>query len=76
MAHFVKKYKNPKNCLSNHRLIELLIHNGMDISNNPLPAVADQPPSIPTYMQGPLPESLPSAATTVQTPTVAARKMT
>jgi hypothetical protein len=76
MAHFVKKSKNPKNCLSNHRLIGLLIRNGMDISNNPLPVVADQPPSIPTDMPGPLPESLPSAATTVQTPTVAARKTT
>jgi hypothetical protein len=76
MAHFVKKSKNPKNCLSNHRLIGLLIRKGMGISNNPLPAVIDQPPSIPTDMPGPLPESLPSTATTVQTPTVVAHKMT
>jgi hypothetical protein len=48
----------------------------MGISNNPLPVVADQPPSIPADMLGPLPESLPSAATTVQTPTVVARKTT
>jgi hypothetical protein len=85
MAHFVKKSKNPKNCISNHRLIGLLIRRGMGISNNPLPVVADQPHSIHTDMiapvlenttHGPLPEPLPSAATTVQTPTVVARKTT
>jgi len=76
MAHFVKKSKNPKNCLSNHRLIGLLIHKGMGISNNPLPSIADQPPSIPTNMIGPLPESLPLATTAVQTPIFATRKMT
>jgi hypothetical protein len=57
----------------------------MGISNNPLPVVVDQPHSIPADMIapvlentiiGPLPESLPSAATTVQTPTVVARKIT
>jgi hypothetical protein len=48
----------------------------MGISNNPLPVVADQPPSIPTDMPGPLPESLPSAATIVQTPIVIAHKTT
>ena len=74
MAHFVKKSKNPKNCISNHRLIGLLIRRGMGISNNPLPVVADQPP-IPTDMLGPLPKSLALAATTVQTPTVTAHKM-
>jgi hypothetical protein len=72
MAHFVKKSQNPKNCLSNHRLIELLIQKGMGISNNPLPAVVDQPPSIPVDMIGPLLESLPLAATIVQTPTIVA----
>jgi hypothetical protein len=76
MAHFVKKSNNPKNCLPNHRLIGLLIHKGMGISNNPLPVVADQPHSIPVDMIGPLPKSLPSVATTVQTPTVVSRKMT
>jgi hypothetical protein len=76
MSHFVKKSKNPKNCLSNHRLIGLLIQKGMGISNNPLPIVVDHPPSMLANMHGPLPESLPSAATTVQTPTVVARKMT
>jgi hypothetical protein len=48
----------------------------MGISNNPLPVVADQPPSIPTDMPGPLPESLPLASIAVQTPTVVARKTT
>jgi hypothetical protein len=41
MAHSVKKSKTPKNFFSNHILIRLLIHKGMGISNNPLPAVAD-----------------------------------
>jgi hypothetical protein len=85
MDHFVKKYKIPKNCISNHRLIVLLIHRGMGISNNPLPVVVDQPHFVHTYMiatvlknttHGPLSEPLPSTAKIVQTPTVAARKMT
>jgi hypothetical protein len=85
MACFVKKYKNPKNYLSNHKIIRLLIHRGMGISNNPLPTVADQPHSIPADMIvpvlentiiGPLPKSLPSATTTIQTPTIASRKTT
>jgi hypothetical protein len=85
MARFVKKSKNPKNCVSNHRLIGLLIRRGMGISNNPLPAAADQPQSVNTERivpvlenatHGPLPEPLPSAATTVQTPTVVVRKTT
>jgi hypothetical protein len=74
MAHFVKKSNNPKNCLSNHRLIGLLIQKGMGISNNPLPVVVDQPHSIPTNMIEPLPESLPSTTTIVQTPSVTTRK--
>jgi hypothetical protein len=37
MAQFVKKSKHPMNCLSNHRLIGLLIHNEMGIPNDPLP---------------------------------------
>jgi hypothetical protein len=85
MAHFVKKSKNPKNCISNHRLIGILIHIGMGISNNPLPVVADQPHSVHTDMSapvlentthGPLPEPLPSTAIVVQTPTVIACTMT
>jgi hypothetical protein len=85
MAHFVKKSKSPKNCVSNHRLIGLLIRRGMGISNNPLPAAADQPqsvnperivPVLDNATHGPLPEPLPSAATTVQTPTVVVRKTT
>ena len=56
----------------------------MGISNNPLPVVADQPHSIHIDMiapvlenttHGPLPEPLPSAATTAQTPTVTVRKV-
>jgi hypothetical protein len=43
---------------------------GMGVFNNPLPIVADHPPSIPAYMIGLLPESLPSTATIVQNPTV------
>jgi hypothetical protein len=85
MARFVKKSKSPKNCVSNHRLIGLLIRRGMGISNNPLPAAAAQPqsvnperiaPVLETATHGPLPEPLPSAATTVQTPTVTVRKTT
>jgi hypothetical protein len=76
MSHFVKKSKNPKNCLSNHRLIGLLIQKGMGISNNPLPVVVYHPPSMLANMRGPLPESLPSSATAVQTPTIVARKTT
>jgi len=48
----------------------------MGISSNPLPVVADQPPSTPTDMPGPLPESLPLASIAVQTPSVVARKTT
>jgi hypothetical protein len=85
MDHFVKKSKNPKNCISNHILIGLLIRRGMGISNNPLPVVAYQPHSVHTDMiapflenitHGPLPKPLPLVATTVQTPTVASHKMT
>jgi hypothetical protein len=42
-THFVKRSKNPKNCLSNHRLIGMLICKGMGIPNDPLPEVAEQP---------------------------------
>jgi hypothetical protein len=85
MDHFVKKSKSPKNCVSNHRLIGLLIHRGMGISNNPLSIAIDQPQSvnlerIVPYLEnethGPLPEPLPSAATIVQTPIVVVRKTT
>jgi len=41
MARFVKKSKSPKNCISNHKLIGLLIRRGMGIPNNPLPTTAD-----------------------------------
>ena len=85
MTHFVKKSKSPKNCVSNHRLINLLIRRGMGISNNPSPAAAVQPQSISpertapvleTTTHGPLPEPLPSATTIVQTPTVTVRRTT
>jgi hypothetical protein len=85
MAHFVKKSKNPKNYISNHRLIGLLICRGMGISKNPLPVVANQPHSIHTDMiapvlenttHGPLPEPLPSVATAIQTPIVSIHKTT
>ena len=85
MAHFVKKSKSPKNCVSNHRLIGLLIRRGMGISNNPLPVAADQPqsvnperiaPVLEIATHGPLLEPLPSAATVVQTPTVTVCKTT
>ena len=45
MAHFVKKSKHPMNCLSNQRLIGLLIHRGMGIPNDPLPEV-----HVPTHV--------------------------
>jgi len=56
----------------------------MGIYNNPLPAIAAQPqsenpertaPVLETAIHGPLPEPLPSAATTAQTPTVTVRKV-
>jgi hypothetical protein len=50
MAHFVKKSKNPKNCLSNHRLIGLLICKGMRIINDPLSKVEEHPNHVPTIM--------------------------
>jgi hypothetical protein len=53
MAHFVKKSKNPKNCLSNHRLIGLLIRKGMGIPNDPLPEVEEQPNPVPIVMDEP-----------------------
>jgi hypothetical protein len=53
MAHFVKRSKNPKNCLSNHRLIGLLIRRGMGIPNDPLPEVEEQPNLVPIVMAEP-----------------------
>jgi hypothetical protein len=53
MAHFFKKSRNPKNCLSNHRLIGLLIRKGMGIPNDPLPEVEEQPNPMPTVMTNP-----------------------
>jgi hypothetical protein len=50
MAHFVKRSKHPKNFLSNHRLIGLLIHRGMGIPNDPLPEVEEHPNSMPVVM--------------------------
>jgi hypothetical protein len=85
MAHFLNKSKSPKNCVSNHRLISLLIHKGMGISNNPLPVAVDQPqsvnpgrisPILENVTHGPLPDPLPSAAITVQTPTIVVIKTT
>jgi hypothetical protein len=53
MAHFVKRSKHPKNCLSNHRLIGLLIRRGMGIPNDPLPEVEEQPNHVPVVMAEP-----------------------
>jgi hypothetical protein len=53
MAHFVRKSKNPKNCLSNHRLIGLLIHRGLGIPNDPLPEDEEQPNHVPDIMVEP-----------------------
>jgi hypothetical protein len=52
MAHFVKKSKHPMNCLSNHRLIGLLIHRGMGIPNDPLPEVP-VPTPVPAIIANP-----------------------
>jgi hypothetical protein len=98
MAHFVKKSKNPKNCISNHRLIGLLIRRGMGIPNDPLPEEEEQPNLVPVVMAepeqlnpmpvvviepavenpipGPSHEPQPSAATTVEAPTVTASTST
>jgi hypothetical protein len=92
MAHFVKKSKNPKNCISNHRLIGLLIRRGMGIPSDPLPGEEEQPNPEPVVMaepeqlnsmpvvvidpvvENPIPrpshEPHPSAATTVESPTI------
>jgi len=57
----------------------------MGISNNPLPAAADQPqsvnperiaPVLETATHVPLPEPLPSAAIAIQTPTITVPKTT
>jgi hypothetical protein len=73
MAQFVKKSKHPMNCLSNHRLIGLLIHNGMGIPNDPLP----EPIPVPVVTADPEQSNpVPSTAPAVNTPTVTARKST
>jgi hypothetical protein len=85
MAHFVNKSKNPKNFLSNHRLIGLLIRKGMGIPNVPLPKVEEQPNPMPIVMTnleqlnpipGPIHEPHPSNTTTFKSPTVTTRKLT
>jgi hypothetical protein len=53
MAHFVKKSKNPKNCISNHKLIGLLIHRRMGIPNDSLPGEEEQPNHVPVVMVEP-----------------------
>jgi hypothetical protein len=53
MAHFVKISKHCMNCISNHRLIGLLIRRGMGIPNDPLHEVEEQPNSIPIVMAEP-----------------------
>jgi hypothetical protein len=53
MAHFVKKSKNAKNCLSNHRLIGLSIQKGMSIPNDPLLEVEEQPIHVLGVMANP-----------------------
>jgi hypothetical protein len=52
MAQFVKQSKHPMNCLSNHRLIGLLIHRGMRLPHNPLPEVP-VPPNVPVAIANP-----------------------
>jgi hypothetical protein len=73
MDHFVKKSKNPMNCLSNHRLIVLLIHNGMGINNDPLPKPI---PVLAITVDPKQSNPVPSTAPTVNTLTVTARKST
>jgi hypothetical protein len=53
MAHFFKISKHPKNFLSNHTLIGLLIRRGMGIPNEPLPEVEEQPNYVLTIMAEP-----------------------
>jgi len=53
MARYVQKSKNPKNYISNHRLIGLLIHRGMGIPNDPLPEGEEQPNPVPVVMVEP-----------------------
>jgi hypothetical protein len=77
MAHFVKRSKHPMNCLSNHRLIGLLIRRGMGIFNDPLPEVEEQPNSMPDVMANPeQPNHVPSTTPAVKSPTITARKLT
>jgi hypothetical protein len=52
MDHFFKKSKHPMNCLSNHKIIGLLIHRGMGISNDPLPEVP-VPTPVPSIIANP-----------------------
>jgi hypothetical protein len=77
MDHFVKKSKHPMNCLSNHRLIGLLIHRGMGIPNDPLPEVEEQPISLVVVIADPeKPHPMPSTAPTVKAPIVTSYKST
>jgi hypothetical protein len=77
MAHFVKKSKHPMNCLSNHRLIGLLIHRGMGIPNDPLPEEEEQPIPMPAVIADPeQPNPVPSTTPAVKAPTVTACKST
>jgi hypothetical protein len=52
MAQFVKRSKNPMNCISNHRIIGLLIHRGMELPHDPLPEVY-VPPIVPAAIANP-----------------------
>jgi hypothetical protein len=73
MAQFVKKSKHPMNCLSNHRLIGLLIHNGMGIPNDPLPEPIPMPAVTANLEQS---NPVPSTVPVVNTQIVTSRKST
>jgi hypothetical protein len=77
MAYFVKKSKNPKNCLSNHRLIGLLICKGMSIPNDPLLEVEEKPIHVLAVMADlEQPNPRPSTAPVVKAPTVTSHRST
>jgi hypothetical protein len=73
MAQFVNKSKHPMNCLSNHILIGLLIHNRMGIPNDPLP----EPIPVPVVTTNPEQSNfVPSTAPVVNTMTVTSHNST
>jgi hypothetical protein len=71
MAQFVKRSKHPMNCLSNHRLIGLLIHRGMGLPHDPLPEVP-VPSTVPAAIANPeQPISAPAVTANLDQSTVA-----